>query len=387
MKTLKHTALLSLALALFGAHIAGAQTTPVTPATVANDCGSGYVNLPVGRYTAQALAGLALRDNDISSVAVARDYEVELFDGDNFTGSSYTMTYSIGCIASTDWNDRASSLIVRRTPPTVATFYGNCNYSLFGSSLAVGDYNAQALRTKLIQNNDISSLRVTPGYEVQLFDGDNLTGPSVTLTADNDCLRGIRWDNRTSSLKVRAAAPASGPRVAALNADCAFDSFRSANLPVGNYTAQALNSFNLGSAGLANDAISAVRVADGYEVVLFDGDNFRGDSLVVAGTVECLVAQGWNDRASSLKVRARRPASKPAAHVSLYPNPVADRLYLSADAALAGGQYRILNGWGKQLAGGTLTEGAVDVAALPAGVYTLVVVTKDGQTVTRTFQK
>lgn len=58
----------------------------------------------------------------------------------------------------------------------------------------------------------------------------------------------------------------------------------------------------------------------------------------------------------------------------LEPNPATDQLHLRGDAIPDGSQYHILNAYGLELATGTLTRGTLNVAALPAGVYTLVVV-------------
>jgi len=73
--------------------------------------------------------------------------------------------------------------------------------------------------------------------------------------------------------------------------------------------------------------------------------------------------------------------------LELYPNPVAQELYLHAVRPLAGSQYQILSVAGTTLASGTLPPGALSVANLPAGLYTLVIVTKESQTIKRRFLK
>ncbi|WP_273447372.1 T9SS type A sorting domain-containing protein [Neolewinella agarilytica] len=59
--------------------------------------------------------------------------------------------------------------------------------------------------------------------------------------------------------------------------------------------------------------------------------------------------------------------------VNIYPNPVTNRLQLSAvsDGLLVGARYDILTVEGKSLLSGTFTGESLDVAALPAGVYFL----------------
>jgi hypothetical protein len=68
-------------------------------------------------------------------------------------------------------------------------------------------------------------------------------------------------------------------------------------LPVGDYNLAALN-----SRGILNDDVSSIRVNAGYRVTLYENDNFGGASLVITADNSCLVAAGWNDRASSLRV-------------------------------------------------------------------------------------
>lgn len=65
-------------------------------------------------------------------------------------------------------------------------------------------------------------------------------------------------------------------------------------------------SHNLGaliSRGYINDRASSLRVAAGYEAVLYEHDNFGGASIVIGGDTGCLSA-AWNDKMSSMIVRA-----------------------------------------------------------------------------------
>jgi len=165
----------------------------------------------------------------------------------------------------------------------------------------------------------------------------------------------------------------------------------SVHLETGTYTTRQLsNRF------VRNNDISWLKVNAGYEMVLFDGDDFTGDSVALQGDFDCLTAIGWNDRVSSLKIQAveaasarqiRNSSTKANPRAEIYPSPVVDKLYLSSAVSLVGNEYRIFNWWGKSLASGPLPEGPLDVAALPPGLYTLIVLVKDGQTITRRFVK
>jgi len=69
----------------------------------------------------------------------------------------------------------------------------------------------------------------------------------------------------------------------------------SGGLKLGDYDADALE-----RTGFTPASIKALRVAEGYKVVLFSGDGFTGDSLVVTANQANLAA--WADRTVSLKV-------------------------------------------------------------------------------------
>jgi hypothetical protein len=84
----------------------------------------------------------------------------------------------------------------------VATAYQDCNYAGTAVALPVGDYNLAAMTSRGIGNDWISSLRVTAGYKVTLYENDGFAGASLVVTADNSCLVGAGWNDRTTSLRV-----------------------------------------------------------------------------------------------------------------------------------------------------------------------------------------
>ncbi|PJJ53131.1 beta-1,3-glucanase family protein [Hymenobacter chitinivorans] len=95
--------------------------------------------------------------------------------------------------------------------------------------------------------------------------------------------------------------PVSG--VATVYKDCNYTG-TAVNLPAGDYTLSALQ-----SRGILNDDISSLKVNTGYEVVLYENDNFAGAALTVGSAGNgCLVNNplgtgNWNDKATSVRVR------------------------------------------------------------------------------------
>ncbi|QIX60228.1 carbohydrate-binding protein [Hymenobacter sp. BT18] len=92
--------------------------------------------------------------------------------------------------------------------------------------------------------------------------------------------------------------------VAVMYKDCNYTG-TAVGLGAGDYSLAALQ-----SRGILNDDISSLKVNAGYEVVLYENDNFTGGALTVGSAGNsCLVGNAlgtgnWNDKATSLRVRA-----------------------------------------------------------------------------------
>lgn len=58
----------------------------------------------------------------------------------------------------------------------------------------------------------------------------------------------------------------------------------------------------------SDNNVSAVRASPGWTVTLYDGANLDGQSMTVTGQNSCLVANGFNDKTSSIRVTRSSPA-------------------------------------------------------------------------------
>ncbi|WP_221409740.1 carbohydrate-binding protein [Pseudochryseolinea flava] len=103
---------------------------------------------------------------------------------------------------------------------------------------------------------------------------------------------------------VTGSIPVASNGVATFYKDCNYAG-TAVSVPAGDYTLSALV-----SRGIVNDDISSLRVNAGYEVVLYEHDNYGGASITITGDNSCLVGAGWNDRASSIRVRSAASASQ-----------------------------------------------------------------------------
>jgi hypothetical protein len=184
----------------------GGQPKHPDPVAVFNDCNYGGWwqggGLWIGRYTAGDLVFRGVQDNGVSSVRVQPGYRVTFYDNADFTGASLVKTADDSCLVDDTWNDRVSSLVVEAVAPT-ATVYKDCNYLGRAVNLPVGTYTLAQLQVRGINNNDISSLRVAPGYQLIGYDGDNLTGTAITIGGDNSCLVQSSFNDLISSVRVQ----------------------------------------------------------------------------------------------------------------------------------------------------------------------------------------
>lgn len=83
----------------------------------------------------------------------------------------------------------------------IATIYRDANYQSKSVTLAEGDYDTSRLNRYNFKDNDLSALKVTPGFKVILYDGDNFTGDNRQITEDTSYV-GAEWNDKTSSLRV-----------------------------------------------------------------------------------------------------------------------------------------------------------------------------------------
>ena len=170
------------------------------------------------------------------------------------------------------------------------TLYQHCNYGGYSASLGEGSFNLTQLRALGLQNDDLSSLRVPAGYEIDLYQHDNFQGSMVTITGDDSCLVDNGFNDDISSVVVRKI------NVATAYQHCDYNGY-AVNLKVGRYTLSQLRQL-----GIANDDVSSIAVKSGYKATLYQHDNFNGSSIVVSSNNNCLVNQGFNDEISSMVI-------------------------------------------------------------------------------------
>lgn len=110
-------------------------TAPTTPpptggvARVYQHCSYGgtAVGLAVGNYTLSQLQALGVRNDDVSSLQVNSGYEILLYQHDNFGGTVIAKNANDDCLVNDNFNDAASSVVVRATSTTNPGTPGTAN--------------------------------------------------------------------------------------------------------------------------------------------------------------------------------------------------------------------------------------------------------------------
>lgn len=83
----------------------------------------------------------------------------------------------------------------------VTTLYEHSNYGGWAVSLEEGSYDYKDILAKGIVNDQISSLRVSDGYKVTIYDDEGFKGKSKEFTSDASYV-GDEMNDKTSSIKI-----------------------------------------------------------------------------------------------------------------------------------------------------------------------------------------
>ncbi|HEX8327886.1 MAG TPA: beta-1,3-glucanase family protein [Hymenobacter sp.] len=320
-------------------------------------------------------------------------------------------------------------------PPAtgVATVYKDCNYTGTATALPAGDYTLAQLQARGILDNDISSLRVNSGFEVVLYENNNFSGAALTVgSAGNGCLVNNplgtgNWNDKATSLRVRTASSAAFSRQLEAEAanvnngmvveNCSEGGQNMGFIDGGDYLVW--NGINFPTSGTY---LIEYRVASGAGGGTISADLNAGATQLGSTTIPGTGGwQNWTTVSRTVTINAgtynfgiyaqtggynlnwvritkqgtARLASTATATampgsekvLELYPNPTTERLNLALPAKYAGEQMQILSVEGRVVWRGTYTGEAVDVSSLKAGLYTLVLSTKEAGKLVSRFSK
>jgi hypothetical protein len=156
------------------------------------------------------------------------------------------------------------------------TVYKDCNYTGFSGGLTIGDYNLARLNALGVLNDDVSSLKITQGFQAILYQDDNFGGASTVINSDNSCLN-TTWNDKVSSIRIIANG------VTTLGNATYFLQNRNSGLNMDVWNASLTNGANIaqGNANTgANQKFTFTHLGNGlYQIIA----NHSGQSLDVNG--------------------------------------------------------------------------------------------------------
>lgn len=317
-----------------GASSGSSNNQPVATDVVAySECGYFGIDitLPPGEYKVADLEKLGMPNNAISSFKVPAGYAVAIYENDFFRGAGKVLEADDKCLIGDQLNDKISSIVVEapvgagsstgstmastsRTESSAtagrsmaAAVYTKCGFEGERASLDIGEYNAEDLAKLGIRENSISSVKVNPGYRVDLYFFDFLRGKNGFLEDDDNCLSNDGFDNEISSIKVSKAddsAKASVPTTPVASDDAAVTVYGqcdfeggSVSLEPGRYTQEKLRGL-----GIGNDVIASLKVREGHTVVLYDNGQMRGRGVAFKADDACLDDDGLYRKVSAVVI-------------------------------------------------------------------------------------
>ena len=160
--------------------------------------------------------------------------------------------YLSGTVASTGGSTTDDS--DNNSTSGVATFYEHSNYGGWTVSLEEGSYDYKDILAKGIANDQISSLRVSDGYKVTIYDDEGFKGTSKEFTSDASYV-GNEMNDKTSSIKIEKIN----------NQTSTTTSYNTVKLPNGKYSIKAV----------ANEKYVAAENG-GSDPIVANRDNYSG---------------------------------------------------------------------------------------------------------------
>jgi len=332
---------------------------PVNPSTdivtAYNDCNYGGFSggFPVGDYNLAKMKALGINDDAISSLRITQGFQAILYQDDNFGGASTVINSDNTCL-NTTWNDKVTSMRVIPNGITnlAGTYYlqnrnSNLNLDVVGGTGATQDgarmqqWNVAGTTNQLFKFEHLGdgAYKVTAVHSGKVLDIDGIkkddgayaqqwgyagsfnqqfivvgtdlpgcykliakhSGKVVEVAGASTALEANvqQWTNNNQTCGqwkfVAPINPSTG--LVTTYDDCNYTGF-SGGLEIGDY-----NLARLKSLGINDDAISSLRITQGYQAILFQDDNFTGGSTVINSDNTCLNTT-WNNKVTSIRVTA-----------------------------------------------------------------------------------
>jgi len=260
-----------------------------------------YLKLGPGNYSGARLGNLRY---NISSFTITGNLRVKAYiNNPNLSGYSIVYDENINCLPSNQ-DDKIGSLVIEEKPDNnpgsgfdeYVVFFADCNYQGNGIMLQPGYYQGNQLG---LMRYNIESVQVPPGLKVRAYSNENLSGQSLTISENISCFSSNNR-NKIGSLVIEQADdwnnnPSNPTSEGVIIYDLEDFKGQSAILSPGSYS-------TMSQAGFMNNALSSLVLPQGYRVVLYEEENFKGESYTIYRTKSRFYFSGWSDKTSSIIV-------------------------------------------------------------------------------------
>jgi chitodextrinase len=119
--------------------------------------------------------------------------------------ASTTYRFSVAAIDQAGTSAQSGQITVT-TPgggTPIVRLFQHCNFGGWQANFnSTGNVSLSQIQAAGGINDDASSIRIAPGFRVTLFEHDNQTGLSVSLTGDTSCFVGLNFNDILSSMRI-----------------------------------------------------------------------------------------------------------------------------------------------------------------------------------------
>lgn len=156
-------------------------------------------------YTVDYLTYFGFTDC-ISSIKLAPGYAITLYDDDWFTGKSVMLNSEVNDLSDVkaggldNWNDKTKFIEIKCFESVA--LYQHRGYDGYFKALPPGVYELSDLERMGVRNNDITGIRLAPGYNIAIYDGDKWTGDKKIISTDEYDLSNYGWNDRITSIEI-----------------------------------------------------------------------------------------------------------------------------------------------------------------------------------------
>ena len=272
--------------------------------TLFRSCDFMGTRVQIGEGSIPRMGVTSIGNDKLSSFRLPAGYTITLFEDEYFKGKSATFQSSQSCL-DFPMNNHVSSVIIARSNNNwgggnqwgfndgVVTIFRNCEYQGNSKELREGSYESLPFGF----GRNISSIRISRGLQVELYQGPNFTGKRALLRYDDPCFP-ADWNDRVSSMRVSNLfnnQPANNgwdpwtdngggtPNINNNNSIVFFSNcdYRGGQKRYGRGDYPQVFDYSITSA-------ESLRIPRGLTIEVYNQPNYRGRKLVFESDIDCL---------------------------------------------------------------------------------------------------